>query len=974
MSSSDRAVAGPSLEIAAFCGDVYAERRAALQAAFEELDAVAVGDPQPLSAFDSVDATRDGILVFTDDRDSLPDGTVAMLSSVVVVTTDPDVASAAIERGVRDVCYWSPDDDPGLLDARLRQQFGDLDVTPDTGDAPEAASKRTNDAVISMDSEGTITYCNETMAKLLIDVDGSPVGDSIWDHLPDAVVEEVRAVVDRALETETATTTEVGLDEYGQQFVLTVVPSTDGVSIHARTRMPREPRPQGRSLYEYLIKTVGDAVYILDAEGRFTFVNDALCEMTGYDRETLIGSSVHLIKDDHTVEEAEDALRDLLRQRHDDGQEGIGIAKLDVELVTKDGEHVPCTDRMTLRPMEDGEFTGTVGTLRDITRQKRRENILGGLLEAAGEMVTAETTDEVAENVLRTATETLDIEHAVIRRHDPETDQLVPVAMTDAVEETFPDRPAYGSDEGPVGTAFTEQRLVVADTHDHLEETPDHIATSVYLPLGDSRALSVGLPASVEFDDDERRFVELLAATAAPVFDRVEREQERRRYEAVVEAADDMLFTVADGEFTLVTESFASALGRDRDSLRGTSLASVVADADIAAAIVSGTDETMTYETELLTAGGGRFPSRISVAPIEGEVGAAVVGTVRDISDLRSAQREASEQRRRFTELFETLADPVADLLYVDGSPVVRNVNAAFADLSQSDVDELRDTDLATVQSRVPDGVATALDPLADPETSIERDVAARTPSGERQYLLRSVPYEGDGVSRAFLILTDVTGVKQRETQLEVLYRLLRHNLRNRTTVIQGTAEEIAVRDDTDEFAPLGRRIYEASQDLVDASNTARTIQHVLEGGGSIDSKPVDTVAAEIEQRLAAEFDAEIPVRVETDGTVAASGNLLTAVRELVENALEHAADDPAVEVTLTERSDGGVSVAVHDDGPGVPDEEWAVVAGDREITQLQHASGLGLWLVKWVADDHGGTLRRGEDGDRNTVAIDLPR
>lgn len=974
MSSPDRATLDSSLEIAVRYGDAYAERLSELRAALDRLETVAVDIVEPVS--EPIETDHDAELVFTEDVTELPAET-DVSEPVVAVTTAPEVVSAAPERGVAAVRHWAVDDDPALLAAFLRQQFASTGVgsEPD-GDADETptASKRTNDAVVSFDEDGRITYCNETMEKLLIDVDGPLVGDRIWEHLPENVIDDVRAVVDRVLETETATTADVGLDEYGQQFALTVFPSGDGVSVHARTHTPREPRPQGRSLYEYLIQTVGDAVYILDTEGRFTFVNEALCEMTGYDRETLIGSSVHLIKDDYTVEEAEDALRDLLRRRHDDNEEGIGIAKLDVELVTKDGRHIPCTDRMTLRPMENGEFTGTVGTLRDISRQKRRENILGGLLEAAGEMVTAETLEAVDESVLGTAAGTLDIELATIREYDSETDRLVPVVSTEAVEEVLPERPVYDADEGPVGTAFSEGELVVEEDMFHLDERLPPVESSVYLPLGERRTLSVGIPEGTDFDEDERRFVELLAATAAPVYDRVEREQERRRYEAVVEAADDMLFTLADGEFTLVTESFAAALGRDRDSVRGTDIGSVVADVDIAAAMTAGVDEITTYETELVTDAGDALPSRISVAPIEGEVDAGVVGTVRDISDLRSAQREATEQRRRFNELFETLADPVADLLYVDGEPIVRNVNPAFADLTASDDADLRDTPLRGVQARLPDGVADALAPMGEPETAIERNVSARTPGGERHYLLKTVPYEGDGVQRAFVILTDVTDVKQRETQLEVLYRLLRHNLRNRTTVIQGTAEEIVVRDESGEFEAMGERIVSASQDLVEASDNARTIQQVLENTESVEPTAVADLASELESTLATNFDADVPVRVETAGAVAASSDLSTAVRELVENALEHAADEPAVEVTITERPDGDVSIAVHDDGPGIPDHEWAVVTGDREITQLQHASGLGLWLVKWVADKHGGTLRRDENGDRTTVALDLPR
>jgi len=970
MTTSEPVARDATVRAAVYCGGAYAERRDAVAAAVDGLDGVEV------TAVDSVaalgDAGGDFALVCTDAVVDAPD------VPVVWVTTDHETVLTVTDRGVLDVFTWAPTDDEALLAAQVRHRIDEAFGPVERDGAATRASKRVDDGVLSVDGDARITYCNETMAALIERPDASLVGENVWDHVPGPVATELEPVIDRVTSEGVTVGTEVALDEKGQQFVVTAFPSGAGAAIHVRTPTDGTDVVTDRGLYEYLIETVGDAVYILDDEGRFTFVNDALCEMTGYGRETLIGSSVHFIKDDYTVEEAEDALRDLLRERtSDDGDDGIAIAKLDVDLVRKDGEHVPCTDRMTLRPLdEDGNFQGTVGTLRDVSRQKRRENILGGLLEAAGEMVTAETTDEVAESVIETAVEVLDVDLAAVRRYDPDSGGLVTVTTTESVDEVLPDRPVYEPGEGPVGRAFSEGELVVEDDLGHMADAPDSVTAGVYVPLGDSRTLSLGRSGGGAFDEDELRFVELLAATATPVFDRVERDQERRRYEAVIEAADDMLFTLDDeGRFTLVTESLAAALGSDRDQLRGRPVASVVADPDVAEAIATATDgDTTTYETDLLTADGDRLPGRISVSPIESNVEAGTVGTVRDISDLRSARREATQQRRRFTELFETLADPVADLLYVDGDPVVRSVNPAFAALV--DADDVRDRPLAAVRERLPAGVADAFEPASDPGEAVEQDVSARTDTGERHYLLKTIPYEGDDSQRAFVILTDVTDVKQRKTQIQVLYRLLRHNLRNRTTVIQGTAEEIESRDESGEIAPLARRILDASRSLVDASETARTVQGVLERREPIDSVPVDVAATELSNSIARQYPAlDVTVTADAEGTVRHSEDLVTAVLELVDNAAEHAGPDPTVAVDLTDAPDGGVRLAVHDDGPGVPEEEWAIVTGDREITQLQHASGLGLWLVKWVVDTHGGTLsleRAGEDG--STVAIDLPR
>jgi PAS domain S-box-containing protein len=725
------------------------------------------------------------------------------------------------------------------------------------------------------------------------------------------------------------------------------------------------------ALYEYLVRTVGDAVYILDDEGRFTFVNDALCDLSGYDREELLGSSVHIIKDDETVAEAEEALRDLLRESGT--ADAFDVAKLDVELITKDGEHVPCTDRMTLRPSdEEDNLTGTVGTLRDVSRQQRREDILGGMLEATQEMVGASTTDEVARLVTETAVDVLDIDLVTLREHDPETETLEVVSVSDAAAERLPDRPVYDVDEGLVGEAFsTGELLVSTDLADAGVRNPGDMETAAYVPLGDRRVLSLGRPGEGGFDDDELRFLELLAATAGSVFERVERGEQLRRYEAVVETAEEMLFTTdAEGRFALVTTPLAAYLGHDRDSLTGLPAGDVFADD----AVVSDVAEDPTanaYETTMRTADGDLLPSRVTVTPIEDGTDSGVVGTVQDISELRSAKREASRQRRRFRELFDTLDDPVADIEYEDGEAVVRSANPSFGSLCDLDEEGVPDTPLSAVRASLPGALGDALVDVETPSGSLERSVEVRTDEGRRYFLLRTVTYEGDDGERAFLIFTDVTELERRGTHLTVLQRLLRHNLRTETTVIQGYAETLTD-EDSRAVREAGERIREASRSLVQTSDTAHTIQQVLRGDDSREVVDAADLWASLSETLSVQFpDEDVAVVGDPDAAVRISDDLHTAVEELVDNAVTHAAPDPTVTVGLDD-ADGELRVAVSDDGPGIPDDEWDVVAGDREITQLQHTSGLGLWLVKWIADRHGGRLLR-TDGDGAEVTLCLP-
>jgi PAS domain S-box-containing protein len=128
----------------------------------------------------------------------------------------------------------------------------------------------------------------------------------------------------------------------------------------------RRDRQQELEKYETIIEALTDAVYVLDEEGRFTFVSDELVELVGYDRETILGSTPSLIKDEDAVERAEHHLGRLLSS---DGPETI---QFEVTIQPCDGDPIVCDDHMGVLPYEGDEFDGSVGTLRDITERKER--------------------------------------------------------------------------------------------------------------------------------------------------------------------------------------------------------------------------------------------------------------------------------------------------------------------------------------------------------------------------------------------------------------------------------------------------------------------------------------------------------------------------------------------------------------------------------------------------------------------------
>ncbi|WP_225316354.1 MULTISPECIES: histidine kinase N-terminal 7TM domain-containing protein [Haloferax] len=219
--------------------------------------------------------------------------------------------------------------------------------------------------------------------------------------------------------------------------------------------------------------------------------------------------------------------------------------------------------------------------------------------------------------------------------------------------------------------------------------------------------------------------------------------------------------------------------------------------------------------------------------------------------------------------------------------------------------------------------------------------------------------------------ISDVTGRVRRRQRLEVLNRVLRHNLRNDMTVVIGYADMVS-----DRLPPGERDITETirtrSNALLSLGEKARTVERVMAGiDASARFNVVDTVQTCVSD-VQSDFDAG-SVTVDAPDELLVTGSEPAAkllVRELVENALEYGGDDPTVRVTLHE-ADTDLVVGVSDDGPGVPEYERTVVETGGE-SPLKHGSGLGLWAVRWTVDALGGRLALDVD-DGTTATVRLP-
>ena len=400
---------------------------------------------------------------------------------------------------------------------------------------------------------------------------------------------------------------------------------------------------------------------------------------------------------------------------------------------------------------------------------------------------------------------------------------------------------------------------------------------------------------------------------------------------------------------------------------------------NVDAAIESGTLQSFEYSLDVPD---GRRWFEARVAPVEtvdGEAGTDyVVYVARDVTDRRESQQELARQRGYMRQMLDSLDDVFyaldreGDL--VDWNRSVETVSGYTADeLSTCAVyDVFGERARERLQAFVTEAVETG---SARRVTEIETKAGRRIPY-EFVAGLFDDPRGGElvvGIGR------DVSERVEREEQVQVFGRVLRHNMRNKMTVIEGTAETLE-RESDGALSTEAERIRSAAHALTRLTEKAHDATDILLQEARPEPQDIDAVAREVVSERLLEHDrAQFAYTGDRGARAVAIPAIRQAIDELVENAVQHSGavsrtTDPMVRVSVESDADI-VRITVSDDGPGLPDHEANIVTEEREMTPVFHASGMGLWLVRWIVKRSRGDLELVDDGeDGTTISIELSR
>ena len=151
---------------------------------------------------------------------------------------------------------------------------------------------------------------------------------------------------------------------------------TENVSIQGRLE-------HSEKLYRYMVNSSPDIIYMLDLKGHFTFINERIESLLGYQKDDLIGQHYSVLVYPDDLEEA----RYVFNERRTGERASRNV---EMRLRCKDSANAPRYFDTNTLPIElsslgmyvvpaNGEnesYVGTYGVARDITERKRAEDII----------------------------------------------------------------------------------------------------------------------------------------------------------------------------------------------------------------------------------------------------------------------------------------------------------------------------------------------------------------------------------------------------------------------------------------------------------------------------------------------------------------------------------------------------------------------------------------------------------------------
>jgi len=242
------------------------------------------------------------------------------------------------------------------------------------------------------------------------------------------------------------------------------------------------------------------------------------------------------------------------------------------------------------------------------------------------------------------------------------------------------------------------------------------------------------------------------------------------------------------------------------------------------------------------------------------------------------------------------------------------------------------------------------------------------SPKGSEYLITASLVRERPAgpVSQVVVSVRNARIRNQRDRERSDLVATVAHELRSPLTGIKGFTSTLLTK--WDKFSEEQRQFMLETVDA-DADRLSRLITELLDAAridaGRLTLKRGPVKLDEIVRHVLTNVSGgaaepfEICIGDDLELIWGDSDRIMQVVTNLVENAMRHGFGlrELAVQNATGADGEGGVSIEVHDNGPGIPEEMRQRVFSRFWRAGPGAGSGLGMYIVRGIVEEHGGRI-----------------
>jgi PAS domain S-box-containing protein len=524
--------------------------------------------------------------------------------------------------------------------------------------------ERINDAIVCNDIEGRLVYANHHFLEWF-GLQHRRLRDIV---LEDYVAPEWRAIV-RDLHERRIRGERVpdrfefeGLGPSGRRlwldvFVTPVLENGRAVGTQAVVRDITDRRKVDEALrrslamFETLATLSPVGIFRTDARGGFLYVNNRWCEVAGITQADAVGTgwmrTLHPDDRERVAAQWQGAVR-----------QGSGFNS-DYRFVSHEGQITWVLEQAVPTTDAGGMVTGYIGTLTDVTEQKQMERALRVL---STELVTLEG-DAFFRALVQRLAASLDCECAYVGQYKPrEPGSLQILALFEDGRQT--ENPANAVGNTARSAVRSGRAIVVSNGARQRDPRDDYLARQqieayAAVPLTDPTGNITGVLGVLSRHPlaHPERVEAVLHVFGFSAAAEIERQRSAQRFHDLFEFSPDaIVMTDRSGTIRLANRKAETMFGWSREELIGNRVEMLVPSVERATHFLLRTglvDSTGGHKVDLNRSNlraqrknGEEFPVDIGLGSIETAEGPMIAAAVRDVTDRKNAERQASRTQR----------------------------------------------------------------------------------------------------------------------------------------------------------------------------------------------------------------------------------------------------------------------------------------------------------------------------------------